>query len=109
MFARLDLPFIEPRPQPVLPQPLRDGAHDRFVLRTVAEEDVVGERWRAHEDGGDITGTPRQRASREGATKPQTEQVIGRFLSLAPGFSPVTQRITPPKPFQRLWTRASNR
>ena len=41
--AGLELPFIEPHAQPVLPQPLRDGAHDRLVLRAVAQEDVVCE------------------------------------------------------------------
>src|SRR5450759_3002044 len=38
-----DLPFIEPHAQPVRPQPLRQRAHDRFVLRAVAEEYVVWE------------------------------------------------------------------
>ena len=34
--------------QPVLPQPLRDRAHHRLVLRAIAEEDVVGEYYIAH-------------------------------------------------------------
>ena len=36
------------RLKPVRPQPLRDGAHHRLVLRAVAEEDVVGEGFSAH-------------------------------------------------------------
>jgi len=39
----LSLPLVEPHPQPVLPQPLRDGAHDRLVFGTMVEEDVEGE------------------------------------------------------------------
>ena len=34
--------------RPVLPQPLRQRAHLRLVLRAVAEEDVVGEDFYAH-------------------------------------------------------------
>src|ERR1035441_7081114 len=36
-----NLPFIEPHLQPVLPQTLRQRAHDRLVLVAVAEEDIV--------------------------------------------------------------------
>jgi hypothetical protein len=41
--AGLERPLIEPNPQPILPQPLRQRAHDGLVLRAVAEEGVVGE------------------------------------------------------------------
>jgi hypothetical protein len=38
-----DFPVIEPNAQAVRPQPLGNRAHDRLVLRAVAEEDVVFE------------------------------------------------------------------
>ncbi len=36
-----NLLFIEPHPQPVRPQSLREGTHRRLVLRAVTEEHVV--------------------------------------------------------------------
>ena len=41
--AGLEHPFIEPHLHPVRPQPLRQRAHHRLVLRAVAEENIVGE------------------------------------------------------------------
>lgn len=41
--AGLDLPFLEPHPQPIRPQPLRDVADNVFVLGAVAEEHIEGE------------------------------------------------------------------
>ena len=40
--AGANLPVTEPHAQPVRSQPLREGAHDRLVLRAVSEEDRVG-------------------------------------------------------------------
>ena len=39
--AGLEHPFIEPHLHPVRPQPLRQRAHLRLVLRAVAEENVA--------------------------------------------------------------------
>jgi hypothetical protein len=39
--AGLDLPFIEPHNQPVVRQPLRRGVHEYFVLRAIAEENIL--------------------------------------------------------------------
>jgi len=41
--AGADLPVIELDAQPVRPQRFGDGAHDCFVLRAVAQEDIVFE------------------------------------------------------------------
>jgi hypothetical protein len=41
--AGLDFSFIEPHPQPICPQLLRDAADDGLVLRTVAQEYIESE------------------------------------------------------------------
>jgi hypothetical protein len=38
--AGLDFPFVELNSQSILPQPLRQRANYRFVLRAVAEKDI---------------------------------------------------------------------